>query len=824
VADSDLLRVYHDLPITSFSGWDRVWQIEGILATHDRGYFRESATLSDAMMRDDRIAAVSDTRVSALIASPVECKAANSSAKAANVAKEIGGDGEFPGLWSTMFPASTIGELAWWGNMIGVGIAQILWDTSGTGNVPSTAWMDARKIPYYTNPGGQGVKGDYGPPGYKFKAQKRWTPHLKVWHPQYVYWDWSTYRYIALCQEGAVSLPNTDEQIHGDGKWFIWTPRGYQYGWLRGMVRRVAHKYIMRGWDYRDWARYNERHGMPIIGAITPAEAKDEVKTRFKRDIAAMANESVIPLPQGGDAKSGNNFDLKIIEATARTYQSFQRFKQEIDDDIAISFLGQNLSTESQGGSYSLAQVQEKVRIDKRIEDAKIDDALRNQVLWWDAGYNYGDPELAPIPEHQVEPPEDESQEAAMYLSLGQALVQLNQGAPHVVDIRAVMDRFGVPVLSEEEQAAAEEDAKQKQLETFQQQQAIGGADDDQKDDNGKPQQPGAKPNPFAKASAVVALRLVKRDDKWFVYSEDGKKNLGDPNGYGSEEEARKRLQQIEYFKHRDKAAARATQLRALPPAAVAKTYEFQGLPIVVETAAGGERHWSEKQPDGSEKIGMTTMLHDYGYIDGHTGADGDELDCYVGGDETARFAYIVHQRQVSDPSKYDEDKVMLGFPSADAAKAAYLAHRNDGERAFGEMSVIPMDVFKAKLKRRTGAGKIRARADSEALERLVQRLADGRALRGGRTKQGQKRAERYADTLEKNAIRRGAEIVAGDLNGLLEDIRAATGYEDLRDRVLRRYREKMNPDKLAELVKRVNMMAHLAGRFTAAKHVGATT
>jgi Escherichia/Staphylococcus phage prohead protease len=43
--------------------------------------------------------------------------------------------------------------------------------------------------------------------------------------------------------------------------------------------------------------------------------------------------------------------------------------------------------------------------------------------------------------------------------------------------------------------------------------------------------------------------KIVKKDDGYHVYSEDGKKHLGGP--YKTEEEAKKRLEQIEYFKHK---------------------------------------------------------------------------------------------------------------------------------------------------------------------------------------------------------------------------------------------------------------------------------
>lgn len=45
--------------------------------------------------------------------------------------------------------------------------------------------------------------------------------------------------------------------------------------------------------------------------------------------------------------------------------------------------------------------------------------------------------------------------------------------------------------------------------------------------------------------------KIVKKSDGYYVTSEDGKKNLGGP--YDTEEEAKKRLQQVHYFKNKDK-------------------------------------------------------------------------------------------------------------------------------------------------------------------------------------------------------------------------------------------------------------------------------
>lgn len=44
---------------------------------------------------------------------------------------------------------------------------------------------------------------------------------------------------------------------------------------------------------------------------------------------------------------------------------------------------------------------------------------------------------------------------------------------------------------------------------------------------------------------------IVKRKDGYYVLSEKNKKNLGGP--YKTKKEAKKRLQQVEYFKHKKK-------------------------------------------------------------------------------------------------------------------------------------------------------------------------------------------------------------------------------------------------------------------------------
>lgn len=128
--------------------------------------------------------------------------------------------------------------------------------------------------------------------------------------------------------------------------------------------------------------------------------------------------------------------------------------------------------------------------------------------------------------------------------------------------------------------------------------------------------------------------------------------------------------------------------------------YEFQGMPIAVENKKGSKRSWYDEH--GNEK-GSTKMRFDYGYVEGALGADGDEVDVYIGPNEDAEFAFVVHQNKKPEFTEYDEDKVMLGFKDEQAARKAYLKQYDD-PGFYGGMSSMPIEKFKEKVT--AGSGK----------------------------------------------------------------------------------------------------------------------
>lgn len=120
----------------------------------------------------------------------------------------------------------------------------------------------------------------------------------------------------------------------------------------------------------------------------------------------------------------------------------------------------------------------------------------------------------------------------------------------------------------------------------------------------------------------------------------------------------------------------------------------WRGLELAIENEPGSVRTFLN--PDGS--IGEKRLVYAYGYVCRSTGADGDEVDIFVGPDLEAPFVYICRSQTKGQWDRYDEDKCMIGFASLEDAEHAFLACYDD-ERFLGEIVPMPVDRFVEKVR-----------------------------------------------------------------------------------------------------------------------------
>jgi phage gp29-like protein len=384
---------FTDLIVGLIECWD-VDRTRCAVNDHDNGQFTGSAALVDFMLRDDRVMSALNTRVIGLQSLPFEiAPAIEKDAQAEEIAKALTED------WQWICPPSVIEELIRWEAMMGFALAEIVWDTSGD----------------------------------------RWVPRIKIWHPQYIYYRLDLRRYVAIAQEGLVYI------TPGDGKWLLFSRHGNHRAWIHGAVRSLFVPFLMRMYTWRDWGRYNERHGLPIMQAMVPASASDTDKRRFFSQLQSLGTTGALLATEN---ESGQKFALELVEATnQQAWQAFDGLLSRAETVINLVLLGQNLSGGNiEGGSFAAAKVADGVRDDFKFADALALSAdLYTQVCRPWTVFNFGDEKLTPKPTWITDAPEDQDKAASTLRSVADAVqVFVTLGAD--IDLPALIERFNLPI------------------------------------------------------------------------------------------------------------------------------------------------------------------------------------------------------------------------------------------------------------------------------------------------------------------------------------------------------------------------------------------
>lgn len=401
------LSVARELILPVFTQWSRVGSVQSILADLENGQFYDAALLWSQMLRDDRVRAVMDVRVNSVLGCPMRFEPAGETARAARVADAAEDD------WWGMVPRSELAALYSWGIGLGVGIARREWDG--------------------------------------------WMPRLRVWHPSALWFSLAEDRYYLRLANGQIPISLDDPN------WVLFTPYGYKYARISGLIRSLAMPFLARQWAFRDRARHSERHGIPFLVGTTPPEANQEEKNAYRVALASVGSETVVIAPKGED---GNQWGVELVEAKSNSHEVFGAQIDHLDAAIAIVVLGQSMSTTGQGGLGSQANPGDSVRGDIKKFDAATLSDLGRQILDPWARFNFGQ-NVTPCPCWEVDPPSDGLKKAQELSALGDAIAKLQQ---YGLDGRAVLESAGAPLVEmadveeqppapDAEESAAAEDA-----------------------------------------------------------------------------------------------------------------------------------------------------------------------------------------------------------------------------------------------------------------------------------------------------------------------------------------------------------------------------
>jgi phage gp29-like protein len=359
----------------------------------DAGHLELAADFCESAMGDDRVIAALSTRTKGLVALPLTFEAAKNSKRVVR-ALEAGED------WWAAFPASALAQLLAWGIILGVGLGEIVWTDRGS-------------------------------------TINRLVPVLKVWHPRHLRYDW---------QRRVWTLRTEDKTIDirpGDGKWILYTPYGESRPWSFGAWRAISLWHLLKRYAIEDWGYYSGKNAGGHLVAVPVGEGKvltKEARKELAADLfAAQANSAIVP---------PNGFTIEMVEATASTWETFEAQKNAADLGISVTLLGQNLSTEVAGRASTGATLQGRVlQVFVDADAETLSTCIHDQALTWWAEFNFGNRDLAPWPLWDTKPPDDKAEQANLLNTLSQAVNVLgNAGAP--IDVRALLEKFGVPLRS----------------------------------------------------------------------------------------------------------------------------------------------------------------------------------------------------------------------------------------------------------------------------------------------------------------------------------------------------------------------------------------
>lgn len=365
--------------------------VRAALLNLQRGDFRLAGSLADAVLGDDRAQSVIGTRVKGILGLPFKMAPAEDTPRAANLAEVALED------WYEYAPENVLAEWYTYALLCGACPAELVWDTNGA----------------------------------------RALPRIKVWHP-------STLRYKDGKQWQVQTADGTYLDINpGDGQWSLLTPFGKRRPGTAALIRPLAIAWLSKVFAVGDWNRYSEIYGSPIRAGVAPIGATTEERDEFVADLRTLASDASVVLPAG--------WDMKLVEAKVGSGEVFDKLIDWAEKAMAVAVLGQNLTTDVSGGSYAAALVHNKVRQDILDSDVQVlSTTQHNEVIEWWAEYNFAARDIAPWPEWDAKPPEDEQGTATAWNQKAEALSKLATVAQMTgipFDWQAIAETLHVPLI-----------------------------------------------------------------------------------------------------------------------------------------------------------------------------------------------------------------------------------------------------------------------------------------------------------------------------------------------------------------------------------------
>jgi len=165
--------------------------------------------------------------------------------------------------------------------------------------------------------------------------------------------------------------------------------RSYESTYGKALLSDLYWPATFKKGGVRFWMAFTDRFGMPWAIAKHPTGLTEEEVDEIIEMIAMLRQGGVGAIEEGVDLTLTDN----KVSGSSDMFESLVKY---FDNDIAITVLGNNLTTSVEGGSLASAKVHNEVRHDIRDDDARLIAETINELIKWMIELNYGDVEEVP--------------------------------------------------------------------------------------------------------------------------------------------------------------------------------------------------------------------------------------------------------------------------------------------------------------------------------------------------------------------------------------------------------------------------------------------
>ena len=255
--------------------------------------------------------------------------------------------------------------------------------------------------------------------------------------PQFLRYRWNESRWYFNSNAGPIPI------TPGDGRWILHTPGGRTAPWQHGLWRAVGRAYIRKDHAalYKD--EWEAKLANPARVAYAPSGSVEAQKDSFFRQVMAWGVNTVFGLTPG--------YEIKLLESNGRGYDSFCRTIDAQNSEMIICVAGQTVTTDG-GAGFQNSDIHRSIRADliKATADA-LAFTLNTQGIpaFVEARWGVDALNRCPVVEWDVTPPKDRSAEAQALVTVAQAIAQLTDALElhgRELDVDQLAQQFAIPL------------------------------------------------------------------------------------------------------------------------------------------------------------------------------------------------------------------------------------------------------------------------------------------------------------------------------------------------------------------------------------------